>query len=356
MANLRLRPRWQSALALAPLLTALWCLTARADDVRVNKSPAPDMQLPAAFAKPVPETVEDLKQIQAHVKTLIDKVMPAVVNIKAGPAQGSGIVVTEDGFVLTAGHVSRNPGNPCTVTFSDGTEVKAKTLGWNKMLDCGMIKIVKEGKYPFCDMGKSGNLKKGDWCLAIGHPGGWKEGRTPPVRVGRIINPGGVLIQTDCTLVGGDSGGPLFDMQGRVIAIHSQIDQKIDKNLHVPVDLYREAWERLAEGEYWNDKTTTRVAKEKEKERTPQARLGMTADASLPMCKVYEVRPDSPAEKCGLKKNDIITEVDGQKIGNYDDLLALLERHKPGDTIHIVVRRGEETLTLEAVLGKALSN
>src|ERR1700675_4101118 len=125
MAIPRLRPWRQSALALAlaPLLVVIASLAARADDVLVNNSSAADAKLPSAFAKTVPESVDDLKQIQAHVKTVIDKVMPAGVNIKAGMGQGSGIIVSEDGLVLTAGHVSQEPNKDCTITFPDGKSV-----------------------------------------------------------------------------------------------------------------------------------------------------------------------------------------------------------------------------------------
>src|SRR5262249_45654713 len=134
MATTRLRPTWQSACVLAPLVAVLTL-------ARSAPAQSTDMRLPSAFNKAAPETVDDLKQIQAHVKLVIDKVMPAVVNIKCGPGQGSGIIVSEDGYILTAGHVSQKPGQNCTITFPDGREVKGKTLGWNQSVDNGMVKI-----------------------------------------------------------------------------------------------------------------------------------------------------------------------------------------------------------------------
>ena len=113
-----------------------------------------------------------------------------------------------------------------------------------------MVKIGVEGKYPALEMGNSADLKVGQWVIAIGHPGGFRENRTPVVRVGRILFVSSFVIRTDCTLVGGDSGGPLFDMQGRVIGIHSRIGGlAISENMHVPVDTFREEWARLAAGE-----------------------------------------------------------------------------------------------------------
>jgi serine protease Do len=349
MATTRLRPMWQAAFALAvvPLLMALAAPAMRADDDRVKTSTKAEMTLPAVFTKAVPETVDDLKQIQSHVKTVIDKVMPAVVNIKAGMGQGSGVIISEDGYVLTAGHVSQKPNKDCLITFPDGKSVKGKTLGWNKFIDSGLIKIVKEGKYPYCEMGKSAELHKGEWCMAIGHPGGFKEGRTPPVRVGRVLDAGPMLVISDCTLVGGDSGGPLFDMHGKVIGIHSRIDFSIKKNLHVPVDTYRETWDQLAEGLFWETKTVPGTA---------AARLGLQADPKASDCKILKLDDGSPAEKAGLKINDIITQIDGKKITTFEDLQTEIGRRKPGDTVRLVVRRGDETLNVEAVLGKASKN
>jgi serine protease Do len=344
MATFRLRPAWQWALALAPLLMALASLGAWAgDDVRVTSTPKINARLPEAFTKAVPETIDDLKQIQTHVKTVIDKVMPAVVNIKAGMGQGSGIIISEDGYVLTAGHVSQDPNKECTITFADGKSVKGQTLGWNQKIDSGMVKIIKEGKYPFCEMGSSGDLRKGAWCMAIGHPGGFKEGRTPPVRVGRVLDASATLVTTDCTLVGGDSGGPLFDMHGKVIGIHSRIDFSIKRNLHVPVDTYRETWQQLARGLKWNALVAPSLA----------PRLGIRGDSKG---RVTQIEGGSPADKAGIKIDDLITQINDKKISSFEELKTEVGRHKPGDTVRLVIQRGDEILNLEAVLGDASNN
>jgi serine protease Do len=318
------------------LATALLAGAAAADTTT-----KPDIKLPPALLKPVPENVDDLKAIQSHVKTVLAKVMPAVVNVKVGPGQGSGVIVTQDGYVLTAGHVSGTPGRDCELIFPDGKVVKGKTLGWNKSMDAGMIKITEDGKYPFCEMGKSTELKKGEWCIAIGHPGGYKKGRTPPVRLGRVLGSGAALIRTDCALVGGDSGGPLFDMYGKVVGIHSRIEGPVSSNIHVPVDTYRDTWERLAKAEAWNGNAI------------PTARLGLLADPEVRECKVLRIEPGSAADKAGLKVDDIITGVNGKKVATFDDLRAEIEKRRPGDEVTLQVRRGEESLTLKAVLGKA---
>src|SRR5262249_51255385 len=139
------------------------------------------------------------------------------------------------------------------ITLPDGRRLKGKTLGSNETYDSGMIRITDEGEWPFVQMGDASKLKEGAWCLALGHPEGYRNGRTPVLRLGRYLgHPSrgkSKFLRTDCALVGGDSGGPLFDLDGKVIGIHSQIGQYMTWNLHVPVDAYRAEWDRLVKGE-----------------------------------------------------------------------------------------------------------
>jgi len=223
-----------------------------------KKPPQPKLlQLPAVLNKVAPENIQDLRDIEKHVQQVLKKVIPAVVGVKVGPGQGSGVIISADGYVLTAGHVSGKPDQDATIVLPDGTQLKAKTLGQYKFIDSGMLKIVlsekdKDRKLPFLDMGKSDELKPGHWVIAIGHPGGFRSNRTPVVRVGRVLTATPFLIRTDCTLVGGDSGGPLFDMHGNVVGIHSRIGgAAITENIHVPIDTCRQTFAKLAKGESW---------------------------------------------------------------------------------------------------------
>ena len=95
--------------------------------------------------------------------------------------------------MLTAGHVSGAPGRDVTVTLPDGKTVKGKTLGRNAVADSGLVKITEERDWSFVEMGDSGELQKGQWCIAVGHPGGYKPGRTPVVRLGRVHGTGRFL-------------------------------------------------------------------------------------------------------------------------------------------------------------------
>jgi len=301
--------------------------------------------LPPALTKLTPESVEDLRAIQKQVRTVIDQVMPAVVGVRIGNGSGSGVIVSEDGYVLTAGHVSGKPGQDATLILPDGKRVKGKTLGSYQSIDSGLIKINGGAKWPHAEMGKSADLKRGQWCLAIGHPRGFIPGRAPVVRLGRVLSADERTITTDAALVGGDSGGPLFDLTGKVIGIHSRIGPSMASNMHVPVDTYRDTWERLVKSEVWSDRD--RFAG-----RRNRAWMGFSLDLEAKECRIAEVKPMSPAEKAGFKPNDVVTEFDGKKIASSDDLSEVLRRKKPGDEVAVVVRRGKDVVTLKVILGK----
>ena len=251
-----MRP-WTRFTALLILSSGIYLGFASAQEQDTKKAtPLKLAPIPIVLEKnQAPVSVEELRDIEKHVQKVLKEVMPAVVGVRVGMGQGSGVIINEDGTVLTAGHVSGEPNKRATIILPDGTILDAKTLGRNGGIDSGMIKITKEGKYPFLDMGKSSDLKPGQWVIAIGHPGGFRANRTPVVRVGRVLFANHLVIRTDCTLVGGDSGGPLFDMQGRVIGIHSRIGgQTITENMHVPVDMFRREWTKLAKGESFGGK------------------------------------------------------------------------------------------------------
>jgi serine protease Do len=206
----------------------------------------------------VPKTPQELLALEAQVKQVVAKALPCVVGIRIGTEQGSGVIVSEDGLIMTAGHVCNRANQDAEVLLYDGKVVKAKTLGVFRTGDAGLVKIVEPGKWPFLERGRSAGLKPGDWCVALGHPLGYMKERPPVVRAGRIVQVGDTLLQTDCALVAGDSGGPLLDLQGRIIGIHSRIGGAMNMNFHVPVDLFIAHWDRLLRGEEWETQLPSR--------------------------------------------------------------------------------------------------
>jgi len=311
---------------------------------RADAPPAKVPPLPPALAKLAPETIDDLKAIQEQTKAVLKKVMSCTVGLRVRGASGSGVIVSEDGMVLTAGHVVGEANLDVGVILPDGRIVKGKTLGANRTIDSGMLKITDTGKYPFVELGGSKDLKLGEWVLAIGHPGGYKVGRSPVVRVGRIGRTNDQFIQTDCTLVGGDSGGPLFDMQARLIGIHSRISGPITTNIHVPVDTYRDTWDRLAKAEVWGRGFGGR--------NVIEGYLGLYCESDTNGCKIVTLTPGQAAEKAGLRVGDVVLRFDEKEFKDFTELGDLIAGKKPDQEVAIEVRRGKEELTLRVKIGR----
>lgn len=290
-------------------------------------------------------TLELLKQREQQIKESVRKAMPATVCVTDGVGYGSGVVVSEDGYVLTAGHVLTTNGRRLRVIFPDGREIAAKRLGKNLSADAGMIKITEEGTWPFVEMGDTGSIQRGDWCIALGHSGGYVLGRTPPVRTGRVLNSNDRRLVSDCVLIGGDSGGPLFDIDGKLIGIHSSIGTSIAENRHVAMSVFKNDWERLEAGETWG-----KLA-ELSRARPNGPLLGIKLNKGLDdHAEVLRVSRGSPAEEAGMRAGDFITAIDGEEIIDWQHVVDSVADHDIGDVIRIQVRRGEKTVELTAKL------
>lgn len=310
-------------------------------------APALAQPLPAAFTKQIPAGVQDLQDIEQHVQKLVKRVMPATVNLRIGPVQGSGVIVNREGYILTAGHVSLAANRDVLIILHDGRRLKGRTLGANNGIDSGMVRITEDADFEHVEMANPATVAQGTWCLSLGHPGGYKPGRPPVVRLGRVQQSGATFIVTDCALVGGDSGGPLFDMHGKVIGIHSRIGDLVSSNIHVPIGTYRETWARLARGEIWGNPaplfTVTKAG---------GAYFGVRAAPDKASLKIKAVTPGSPAERAGLKTDDRIVTIDNARFGSVDELSEFLKSRRPGTQINVHVQRRGETMTIAVVLGK----
>lgn len=274
-----------------------------------------------------PRTLSDLLALQTSVQEQSRRVIPATVALQIGRAQGSGVIVTADGYILTAAHVSGEPGQRVTITLHDGRRVRGRTLGAERTSDAGMIKITDDGEWPHVELGDSDSVQIGQWCLAVGHPGGYQPGRPPVVRLGRVVARRETVIQSDCSLVGGDSGGPLFDLEGRVIGIHSRIGAARDWNFHVPMATYSSEWERLAASEIWQT-------------RPPRAVLGVSGMDHDQGCLIMEVLPELPASEVDIQAGDVIVRLDGKPVEGIDGLRTLIQNRKAGDRITLRILRG----------------
>lgn len=305
------------------------CQAAPAQPVRLPP-PVVHSERPTGLGLPDPQNVADLRAIEARVEPLADRVRPCTVGIIVGDAQGSGVIVSEKGLVLTAAHVVMVAGRKVTVVLSDGKHLEGRALGVNYSSDCGAVQITEGGPFPACKISDMQTLRAGDWCIATGHPGGYQEGRSPVMRLGRVVQLTAGMIQSDCPLLGGDSGGPLFDLNGNVIAIHSRIGARTNLNLHVPVTLYLRDWDRL-----------TALSVPHRGDTESPSMLGVDGQDDPKGARITMVFPRSPADRAGLQTGDIITTFAGQNVHGFKGLQTLISGRKPGDAVDVQILRDQ---------------
>lgn len=212
-----------------------------------------ESRLTEILAGGTPATVDELRAMQTHVKRLAERVLPATVLLSsAGQHSGSSGVVVQRGdhnYVLSAAHSTRSAGRKMTIWMPGGSQLPGVTMGADRMIDIGLVQIETKAELPVVEMGKSAELKRGQWVVMLGHPSGRKPGRTAPVRLGRMLEVSeSGLVVTDCTMQGGDSGGPLFDMEGHLVGINSFCSPNLAVNVHGPIDPVVERWAEFHDG------------------------------------------------------------------------------------------------------------
>jgi serine protease Do len=290
----------------------------------------------------------DIGRLEARVTEVSAKALPATVALLSDRtgASGSGVITSPDGLILTAAHVIQGA-EVVLVVFPDGKQVQGRVLGANYSKDIAMVKIEDAGEWPSVTLGASKDLDAGDWVVALGHSAGFDPARTPPVRFGRVISKGpGYFITTDCTLIGGDSGGPLFDLRGRLIGIHSSIGKSLANNNHAGVDGFREDWDRLLAGETWGALSLNPFANPE----MPVLGIGMAMMRGVRGVIVESVVANSPAAAAGVRPGDVIHQLDGNPVRDGGELLQLLAKRQAGETVKLGVQRERGELETDVML------
>lgn len=196
---------------------------------------------------------QGIKSLEGNIQKVIQHVYKASVYVtpydsirkKATGGSFSGVVVDTAGYILSAAHAVK-PNNRYEVTFPDGRKFRAIGLGRIPSNDAAIMKIEEKGSWPYAEMGWSSSLKKDMPCISIAYPGNLAA-KTPTVRLGYVAETetSEGFLRTTCLMEPGDSGGPVFDMSGRVIGLHSKINLSLEDNFEIPVDLYRKYWSSL---------------------------------------------------------------------------------------------------------------
>lgn len=300
-------------------------------------------------------TPQSLRVTEARIQQLTEKALPATVSLIPGGdaprfGTGSGVVVSKDGLILTAAHVAVEMNEKVTVIFPNGDRAEAKVLGMDFSRDAAMVQITDEGEYPFVEMGSSKNLKRNDWCIALGHASGFQADRTPPVRLGRVIeNDAETFVMSDCVLIGGDSGGPLFDLDGRLIGIHSNIGFSLSQNNHVPISTYLDDWGKLISGDRYGGAHLGGFLDNPERPM-----LGVVLeDAPTGGATIRRVMPDSPAEKAGLAAGNVVVQIGNVAIRDTKSMIEEVGRYRAGNTLQVRIRSANEEQDVEIELAAA---
>ena len=157
------------------------------------------------------------------------------------------MIVSENGLVLTAGHVIENTNlRTFEIVLSSGRRVKAKPLGYNLNKDLGMAQLLEPGPWPHAKIDTEETTKRGDWVVSIGHSGGWELGRDASRANWPFPQDGKLTASNGCGFLSAAiPGGPLFNLEGNVIGIHSSIGDSVSENRHIPIELFIADWERL---------------------------------------------------------------------------------------------------------------
>ena len=248
---------------------------------------------------------------------------------------GSGFIVSPDGYVLTNAHVVSDA-SEVTVKLTDRREFVAKVIGVDKRSDVALIKIAATG-LPTVHFGDSSRLKPGQWVVAIGSPFGFENSVTAGVvsATARPLDENYVpFIQTDAAVNPGNSGGPLFNVDGQVIGINAQIYSRtggyMGMSFAIPIDLALNVKNQLlANGKVSRSRIGVAVQEVNQK-------LAQTFGLGTPHgALISAVDPKGPGERAGLKPGDVITSVNGHTIDHSFDLPTIIADIPPGTEAHI---------------------
>jgi len=271
-------------------------------------------------------------------------------------ALGSGFVIDPAGYVVTNNHVVANA-QKVTVTFQDNSQHQAKVLGRDEKTDLALIKVDADHKLPYVTWGDSDDAKVGDWVVAVGNPFGLGGTVTAGIisALGRNINEGPYddFLQIDAPINRGNSGGPTFDLHGRVIgintAIYSPSGGSVGIGFAVPSNVAKNVVAQLREHGHvtwgWLGVTIQNV--------TPSIAKSLRLDPDHPGgALVASVSPDSPAEKAGIKPGDVVTAAGGRDIKTMHDLPRLVAATPIGSKLDLTIRRGGKQQSVAATIGE----
>ncbi|MCA0910531.1 Do family serine endopeptidase [Qipengyuania gaetbuli] len=284
---------------------------------------------------------------------------PQEPQYREGQSLGSGFFISADGYVVTNNHVvspsGRGTVEEITVTLPDGTEYEAELVGTDAQSDLAVLKVSRSQPFPFVRFGDSSQARVGDWVVAIGNPFGLGGTVTSGIVSSVLRNTGAGAydryIQTDAAINRGNSGGPLFDMQGNVIginnAIYSPSGGSVGIGFAIPAETAAPIVDKLRRGvEIERGYLGIQIQPVTE---DVAASLGLQRNRGE---FVQSVQAGQPAERAGLQPGDIVLKVNGRDVTPDQTLSYLVANIAPGTTIPLDVVRDGERRRINVTVGK----
>ncbi|MDS4070431.1 MAG: DegQ family serine endoprotease [Candidatus Competibacter sp.] len=264
---------------------------------------------------------------------------------------GSGFILSPDGYIVTNAHVVEDM-DSIVVGLHDRTELPAQIIGKDSRSDIALLKVKADASLPTVKLGDARKLKVGQWVLAIGSPFGFERTATQGIisALGRNLPSDNYVpfIQTDAAVNPGNSGGPLFNLDGEVIGVNSQIYSRSGGyqgvSFAIPIDVAMDVVDQIKAG----GKVSRGWLGVLIQEVTPELAQSFNLDKPRGAL-VGQVMADSPAQKAGVKTGDIIVAFNGQPVRHSSDLPLMVGRTRPGTSAPLaVIRDGkEQTLTIQ---------
>jgi S1-C subfamily serine protease len=282
--------------------------------------------------------------------------------------QGSGFITDKSGIILTNAHVV-SQADRVTVTLKDGREFQGQVKGTDEVTDLAVVKIDPQGAdLPIAPLGNSADVQVGDWAIAVGNPIGLNNTVTLGIisTLTRSSAQVGIpdkridFLQTDAAINPGNSGGPLLNENGEVIGINTAI--RADANgigFAIPIDKVKMLKDTLAAGRkvahpYVGVQMVTLTP-----ELAQQNNQDPNATILLPEVNgvlVVRILPNTPAERAGIRRGDVILEVEGKQIKTADELQSTVENSGLDRTLKFKIARGDKTLQLNVQTAQLQSN
>ena len=319
------------------------------------------------------QTVENVTQESQSVSDMLEKVSQSVVGISKIKAKsnsifsssnslnelglGTGIIVSNNGYILSNCHVTGKKSSTCYITLENGYTYEGSVVWCDSDLDLSITKI-NETNLPYATIGDSSNLKAGETVYAIGNPIGYEFRKTitsgiisSTNRSIRFEENNNVvymtdLIQTDASINPGNSGGPLLRPNGEVIGVNTvKITSAEGIGFAVPVNVVKPVIENFVTNNSFNEAYLGIYAYDKEVIPYLSSAPNFSSGIYL-----VHINSDSPTISSGIQVGDIITSIDGKSINNMIELKEYIYTKLPGDTISVNVSRGYVSRTFDIIL------